>query len=414
MSDTQDSSASGDHLETVVEEFLQRIKSAIDNTTNFKFDEAQFDVEQMATLIEQMPEQERALANDFLSYARDFVEGNRLLQFASSNDDREAALGHLTTVKKTLRRLRTNREMAGSADLMQAALGIEGQILGVQMRLARDRGDTKEVERLTAQAEAGLNDLIKSIPAEQPEHWFLRGCQAMQEALPKFAASIRAAGEMNLDLAEQYMRDASVSFEAMKGNFDRAGSEAAMAQSAARSGKGFELIARSLGSYINVLRAAIVGDVTKSDVDALAEAERNALDGAAEIAKATAAAPGFFGGLDMQPYAAQLSMLTRNLRALGQRSLSPQAISRSASPRAMIYFLIIFVVLVLALPASGLVQHISTGEIVFLAVISAIISLISAFGFESIRLIPWFDVLARFSPTGSKGRKAQKNTKPAN
>jgi hypothetical protein len=403
--------ASADHREKLTEEFSQCIKSATDNTINFRFEEAQLNLEQMATVIGQMPEEEQAVANDFLSYVRDFVEGNRLLQFASSNDDREAALGHLTHAKQTLRRMRTNKEMAGSAGLIPTVLGIEGQIRGVQMRLARDRGDTKELERLAAQAEAGLNDLIKSIPPEESEHWFLRGCKAMQEALPKFLASVRAAAEMNLDLAEQYLRDASSSFEQMKENFDRAGSEAAMAQSAARCGKGFDLIARSLGSYVNVLRAAIVGDITKSDVDALAEAERNVLDGAVEIAKATAAAPGFFAGLDMQPYAAQLSTLTRNLRALGQRSLSPKAISRSASPRAVIYFVIVFAVLLFALPASGLVQKINFLDVVFLIVISAVISLISAFGFESIRLIPWFDVLARFSPGGSKAPSPKKNSK---
>ena len=126
-----------------------------------------------------------------------------------------------------------------------------------------------------------------------------------------------------------------------------------------------------------------------------------------EITKATSAAPGVFGSIDMQPYANMLAMLIRNLRALAERSLSPKEISRSASPRALIYFLGAFVVLLLALPMSGLVQKIDFTGVIFLLVISAIISLISAFGFESLRFVPWFDTLARFIPGVRKAEKSE-------
>lgn len=412
MSEIENPSGPVTAFDKAAEKFLQHIKAAIDNATNFKFDDAQFDLDQMQSLIGQIPEAERSLGNDFLAYVTAFVMGNRRLHLAESVEDRQAALEHLSTAKSALRRLRSNEAMANSADLVLAALGIEGQILSVQLTLARDRKDTKEVERLSAQSESGLGDMIRSTSPENPVYWFLSGCKSMQEAMPKFAASIGAAGEMNLDLAQQYMRDASASFEIMKSHFSKAGTDVAMAQAATRIGNGFGLIAHSLNSYINVLRAAIIGDVAKTDVEALAAAERNALDGATEIAKATGAAPGFFGGLDMQPYANQLAKLVRNLRALGERSLSPKEISRSASPRAVIYFLVVFVVLLLALPISGLVQKMNFMEVVFLLVISAIISLISAFGFESIRLMPWFDMLARFTPSGSRAEKSKTKPRP--
>ena len=406
MSESEDTSPASSDSETTFGKFLGHSEQVYANVLNFKFDDAQFYFDKMKSLIPLIAEPERLLANDFLTLAGEYMMGSQRLFVAKTLEDRQAGLAHLSGAKDTLRNLLANNaDLANNPGFIQMGLGLGAQILAVQRKLALDRGDSDEAARLEAQAESGLDEIIKSTGPENPIYWFLRGCKSMQEAMPKFAASIRAAGEMNLDLAQQYMRDASESFSTMKSCFGKGGTDAVMTQGSSRLGNGFGLIAQALDSYVNVLRAAIIGDISKTNVEALAEAERNALDGATEITKAARAAPGFVGGLDMQPYANALAVWIRNLRALGERSLSPKEISRSASPRAIIYFLGTFVVLVLALPISGLVQKINFAEIGVLLVVSLIISLIGAFGFESTRLMPWFNVLAGFMPGSRSSAK---------
>ncbi len=407
MSENENNSSVAPDSEKTVEGFYDHFSQAFVSAGDFKFEDAQFHLDRMKTLASHLTEPERPLATDFLTLAGEYIMGNQGLSIAKTSEDRQAALAHLSKAKNTLRNLRASKAFENNAGFMQMALGLDSQVLGVQTQLAQDRGDFDEVARLKAQIESGLDEMIKSTAPEDPVHSFLRGVKSMQEAMPKFAASIQAAGEMNLDLAQQYMRDASKSFATMKSCFTGGGADAVMAQVSSRFGNGFGSIAEALELYVHALRSAIIGDVSKTDVEALAEAERKALDGAMEITKATSAAPGVFGKVDMQPYAKMLAMLIRNLRALTERSLSPKEISRSASPRALIYFLGAFVVLLLALPMSGLVQKIDFTGVIFLLVISAIISLISAFGFESLRFVPWFDTLARFVPGVRKAEKSE-------
>jgi len=411
MGETEDISTTASASAGPVARFFEHMSEAFTNAINLKFEDAEFHVDGMKGEMAAVSEVDPALSSNFLAVTSGFVTGLKRLSSAKTPEDRRAGLGDLSAAKNGLRNVREHPDFKKNPGLMQMALGLEAQIRGAQIQLARDRADIEEVKRLEAQHVSAMDEMILSTSPEDPLHWFLQGCKSMQAATPRLAASIGAAGQMNLDLAQKYMRDACALFETMESNFRRAGADNLMAQSAIRIGSGFGLIAQALDSYINVLHAAIVGDVGKSNVEALSQAERNSLDGGSEMKAAAAAAPGFFPGSEgILSYAESLATWIRNLRALCERSLSPKAISRSASPRAVIYFLVVFVVLLLALPFSGLVQKVSFMEVGFLLIISAVISLISAFGFESTRLMPWFDVIGRFIPGGRSPEKSKPNS----
>lgn len=406
MSEEQESQMATADSGTAVDKFIEHMEGAMKNTLNFRFDEAQFHLDQMQTLVHSILEPDKLPADGFIKLVGEFVMGNQQLAVAETEQDRQAALTHLKASKNAARNMRIEHsDLANNPGLFQMALGIDAQVLAIQTRIAQERGDAKEVERLSAQSESVFNEIVESLGPDMPMRYFLEGIKSMKEAVPKFVMGVSAAADMNLDLAQQYLRESSEAFAAMNEHFQKAENEIAMVQSSTRVGDGFRLLARALDFYVSTLRAAIIGDVSKPDVERLAEAERGALDGAALIAKGVSAAPGFFGGMNLQPYADVLSKLARNLRGLCARSLSPKEISRSASPRALIYFLGTFTVLAVALPLTGLLQKLYFAEVIVLLVISLIISLIAAFGFESIRLIPWFDVFARFVPSSRDSAK---------
>ncbi len=218
MSENENNSSVAPDSEKTVEGFYDHFSQAFVSAGDFKFEDAQFHLDRMKTLASHLTEPERPLATDFLTLAGEYIMGNQGLSIAKTSEDRQAALAHLSKAKNTLRNLRASKAFENNAGFMQMALGLDSQVLGVQTQLAQDRGDFDEVARLKAQIESGLDEMIKSTAPEDPVHSFLRGVKSMQEAMPKFAASIQAAGEMNLDLAQQYMRDASKSFATMKSN----------------------------------------------------------------------------------------------------------------------------------------------------------------------------------------------------
>jgi hypothetical protein len=214
-----------------------------------------------------------------------------------------------------------------------------------------------------------------------------------------FGRGMQCLLEMDLDLAQQYLEESSKTVSAMHDHFSKANIAAVLPEAGKRAAEGLGLLISGQEAYVRTLRTAILGDVSRSDVEALKKAGRSFRDGADLISKAVTAAPAVFGGADLRPVAIQAGQLTRNLRTLCEQSISPKEITVTTAPKVVFYFVGTFVVLLIGLPVSGLVAKLQSSDLGLLLIVSLFVSVIGAFGFEAIRLIPLFEVFTRLLPS---------------
>lgn len=387
--------------------FFEHYTAAMQSLANLRWEAVGFHLAEMEVTTKSVPTSVKPIVEGLYEAARGLALGNEQLAKAKSPQDQETALKYLSAARTALRKLKTEqRELFKNSGFIQFSVALEGQILVVQGQAARARGDVKEVARLEGQQEQVLDDMIQVLELDHPLRHYFEGVKRFREGMPKLLRGMRAAKEMNLDLAQQDLRDSSVSFDAMNDHFSKAKIDSLILKAPRQAAEGFSLLASAQDAYVATLRAAIIGDVSKTDVKALEQAERKFLDGAEMVTKAVQVAPGFFGGLDLRPVGQAMSQLARNLRTLCERSLSPKEISVATAPKAVFYFLGTFVVLLFALPISGLVEKIGASELGFLLVVSLIVSLVGAFGFEATRFLPFFEVLTRFIPGARVGLRS--------
>jgi uncharacterized membrane protein len=62
------------------------------------------------------------------------------------------------------------------------------------------------------------------------------------------------------------------------------------------------------------------------------------------------------------------------------------------------YFLGTFLILLIALPISGLVTELQSNDMGLLLIVALVVSLIGAFGFEAVRFVPLFKEFTRVLP----------------
>jgi hypothetical protein len=383
----------------ISEPFLAHINGALQGVTNLKWDDVDYHLAAVRRLLDEADDSDRQLYGAVHEPIRDFALGFRLFSTHTSPDEREQALDHFTKARDALRDLRMNaRELAGNPGFTQFALGVETQIVSVQRQIAYDQHDARRTAQLDGQISQLMDEMIDSLAPEDPQRFFMVAIRHYQTALFHFAKGSGALQEMNLDLAQQYLADASAYFGQVQENLSRAELEGALLKATRDVIEGFALLVGGQDVYVRILRAAIIGDVTRSDVLDLEKAERSFLDGADRVARGSAAMPGIFGGMDIRPIASQTSLLARNLRTLCERSLSPKAITLTTAPRVLFYFLGTFIVLLIGLPLSGLIERLEFNNIAFLLGVSLLVSVIAAFGFEAARFIPLFDAFTRVLP----------------
>lgn len=378
-----------------LDNILEHVKGTMQGAVNLKWEEVEFHLDSMETIAQTAPALVKQYIDALNEPTRRFVLGFRQLLRAEAPEDKEKALDHLTGARNALRKLMTEQELTNNLSFVQFALGIEAQILSVQEQMARDRGEANVVARLVQQREHLLDDMIAMYEPDQPIRHYFEAVKQFQEALPKFKKGMQALREMNLDLAQEYLEESSKAFSGMQDHFSKAEVDALILKVGKSVSEGYGLLANGQDIYVRTLRAAIIGDVNRSDVIALEKAERRFLDGADLISKATEAMPGLFGKWDPKPAARHASQLTHNLRTLCERSLSPKEITLATAPKVVFYFLGTFLVLLIGLPISGLVEELRSNDIGLLLIVSLLVSVIGAFGFEATRFIPLFEVFTR-------------------
>jgi len=394
--------------QATLENFFEHVKGVMQSCLNLRWDDVEFHLRSMATIAETAAASEKRYIDALHEPVKEFALGFRQMMTADTLADKEQALAHLTGARNALRKLRTEqRELTENPGFAQFALGIEEQILSVQEQIANIRGDANEVARLKQQQVHLLDEFREMYEPDHPMRHYFEAFKQFSEALPKFIRGMEAFQEMNLDLAQQYLEESSKAFSGMQDHLSKAAAamDELLFKAVKSAAEGLRLLAGAQDIYVRTLRAAIIGDVTRSDVKALEKAERWFLDGVDLFSKGTAAMPGVFGGLDLEPAAQRSSQLTRNLRTLCERSLSPKEITLTTAPKVVFYFLGTFLVLLIGLPISGLVAELQSNDIALLLLVSLLVSVIGAFGFEATRFVPLFEVFTRVLPWAHRSRE---------
>lgn len=391
--------SSEQHDPGIEDRFLEHVSGAMAGVENMKWDDMDFHLSRMSQIVEEADPADRAYLESIHGPISGFALGFRLFSNARNPQDRDQALVHFTQARDGLRLLRTgNKEFSQDRNFTQFALGIESQILGIQRQLASERGDGREVTNLDQQMDHLIDEMIENMDPSDPDRHSLQANKYFRLAIERFVRGSQALQEMNLDLAQKYLTEASETFKQMHDHIGQAHIEGLLLKATKDVMEGFALLVNGQEVYVRTLRAAIIGDVNRSDVTDLEQAEQGFLDGADRVGRAVAAMPGLFGGLDIQPIARQTTLLIRNLRTLCERSLSPKAITVTTTPKVVFYFLGTFIVLLIGLPLSGLIDQLQFNDVAFLVIVSLLVSVLAAFGFEAARLIPVFNAFTRVLP----------------
>lgn len=400
--------------QTSLDRFVEHIEAVMQGVQNLKWEEVEFHLGNLETIVGTADASDKPYMDALYEPIRSFVLGFQQWVNAKAPEDQEKALNELTAARDSLRKLRTEqRELTNNPGFIQFGLGIESQILSVQSQIATSRGDANEAARLDQQRNHLFDDMLAGLKPDDPLHHFFVAFKLYQEALPRFSRGMQALLDMNLDLAQEYLNESSQNFSVMRDHLNEAKIDALMFKALKNAMEGFGLLVSGQDVYVRALRNAIIGDVNRVDVIALEKAERSFLDGGDQISAAVQALPSFFNNLDIKPATRQLSQLTHNFRTLCERSLSPKQIAHTTAPKVIFYFLGTFLILLFGLPVSGLVTGLQSKDIGLLLIVSVLVSVIGAFGFEAVRLVPLFDVFTRMLPGGSRPEKGEAKEAPA-
>lgn len=273
------------------------------------------------------------------------------------------------------------------------ARSVELALLHARSRAAEESGDHGEARRLGAIARRLEREVAGASDAHPGMVAFKTGVDEYHLAINKLVRAMDASARMELDRA-RLLHDAALEhFERMETSWEGVTDDYVAIESVRVLAGGFRLAASAQAAYNEALVTAIEGDVSQAHVSALRTAEAqfheaaHVIEGAAGTTQLTADVA------QAGPQFREMALRTRNLAGLCAASLRPAATARSASPRVVFYFLTTFLVLLFALPLSGTVASVSTVFVFSVILTSLVVALIGAFGFESLRLLPWFDRL---------------------
>jgi hypothetical protein len=397
---------------TPLDNFLEHVQDALKSVSTLRWDEVKFHLDSMDASAAAADPSEKPYIEALHEPIRGFALGFQQFTTAKTEADQKKALDYLSGARNALRKVKAEQpKLTDNPGFAQLAFGIEGQILGVQERMARSRGDASEVAILNSQRAQLLRDMIDPLGPDDPLRHFLEASRLLEVALPSFSTGLKYLMEMNLDLAQTYLEESSKSVVEMREHFSKAKGDdlnAVIFETGRNTAEGLGLLVSGQDAYVRVLRAAIIGDVNKGDVEALRTAERAFVDGAALLSKSVLMMPGIFGGVDLGPIVLTQAKLTNNLRTLCERSLSPKVITVTTAPKVVFYFVGTFIVLLIGLPTSGLVARLQTSDLGLLLIVSLFVSVIGAFGFEATRLVPLFNVFPSLLPWGRSKESAAK------
>ena len=256
---------------------------------------------------------------------------------------------------------------------------------GVRLRTAYDRSDLihRAIDTLRDKL---VEEAIQISGDDQSLGYSMRGLKIWMQAIPIIQASSQASVRLNLEDQKRYIQDARQLLKQAEEVLDKVQADDVLFDAPRKFARGTALLLAAQEAYASVLYSAITGDVTRQDIELLRAADKQLLDAGQRMIEASPV----LGAALLNTGALKASIdvqreITRNLRILCERSLSPKEISRSASPRLAVYFLGTFLVLLFASKVSGLIAQLDAPALGFLILMSFIASLVGTFGFEALR-----------------------------
>src|ERR1044072_6158834 len=242
--------------ETSFDRFSEHVEGAMAGIQNLRWEQVEFHLSNMETIVGTADASEKPYIDALYEPIRKFAIGFQQWVTAKAPEDQEKALNELTGARDFLRKLRTEqRALAENPGFIQFGLGIEGQILGIQAQIARNRGDVNEAARLEQQRDNLFEDMLAGFEPDNPmRHFFGALKEYKEEALPRFSKGMQALLEMNLDLAQQYLEESSQSFRVMRDHLNRAELDALMFKALKNAMEGFGLLVDGQDTYVRALR----------------------------------------------------------------------------------------------------------------------------------------------------------------
>ena len=176
--------------------------------------------------------------------------------------------------------------------------------------------------------------------------------------------------------------------------------------------KGLEMIARGADesveatlAYVQVLHNAIIGDVSRTDIDKLKQAEALYSSGAKKMGEGRLVLSEDFNQEDAKALETSFTFhveQARNLRLLCQESLKPKRWIAWASVKFVCFFLITAAILLAFVTTTNVNLALDGMLISYILLVSFIVGLIGGFGFEALRFLPFAKLLKTPLSTLSK------------
>lgn len=395
--------------EQMNKKFLEPINlgaAAYEAATNLKWDSVE-------KLIPQALEKARDLEGNMGEVVRGMtiamtttVEG-LVLQFRDTGPERfkqaaqnfEQALEHLQELKNKY------PEELAEANINIMLTSMELQAIMAALNVAEEQKNSQKVLIL----EARRKSLIDQIPPEYRD--FMNNMNAFllfQEIMKQVKESQGALVNMDLTRALRIINGILEKESDILTSIKKAPLSGVIFQTTEAMVIGAFEYVKGFKEYIRVLHDAVVGDVTREDVNQLTRCEdlmrsgsKKMLRGMMILNKFSEQEAKAFSSSQEYPIT-----LIRNLRNLCRESLKPKSWLASASFKFIIVFLctvaVLMAVVSLTKPIQGLSGEIFVGYVVLVSFISA---LIGGFGFEGLRFLPFAELLSRARPKAAKPSK---------
>lgn len=303
----------------------------------------------------------------------------------AKKEDLGKALEHFLEAKKLARSLKELYPAdTNTQGLLQFELGVEQKILEVKIASAQGA----ELEQLTAKRDEIMKNMVASLAPDDPSRHFFAGLTSYMQALQSFEQSSTALVKLNLEDASQYIEEANALMKTAQESFGKFETAPFALQNVANMVRGFGKVLAAQEAYVRTLYDAVVGEVREHHLASLKAADKQLLEGHELIEKSAPVMMGQIGALFEFPLESVTQSINfqreviLNLRHLVERGLDPKEITRRASSRFLIYFVLTFLVVLFGSRFSGLVTSFSGNVVVSILFISLLVSVIASYGYE--------------------------------
>jgi hypothetical protein len=345
-------------------------------------------------------EKAKALQGPHAEFIRRFTDAllamneGQAIQFRDNDAKRfERALGRFEETRTRLEELRAAfPDKTDKMDYRVLQATVDLQSIWARQSIAREAGDEQQAKICDAQIDA----LIEGRPPdEKKELEFLAALRRFQVLMRQIRESVSALADMNLDRAMSLAALIRKEGEAALAKVRPKLAAGVLFMKAEQVLSGGLRYVEALEAYATALHHAIVGGVTRAEVDQLARAETLLHDSSQQMAdgivvlRKLSAEDGKRIEAGFQPAIG----LVRNLRALCNESLQVKSWAPWASIKFVVFFLTTAIALAFTIgAANGAGSGVLTG---YSLLVSFIVALIGGFGFEALRFLPFARILTK-------------------